>query len=79
MKYIVYLTKNIINSKIYIGVHECEDPFVWDHYLGCGSYANKPSSYNKAETPFQAAILKYGPKNFRRVVLKVFDTEKEAL
>ena len=79
MKSIVYLTKNLINSKIYIGVHDCEDPNVWDYYLGCGAYANKPSSYNQCKWPLHAAIMKYGPKNFRRVTLKVFDTRKEAL
>lgn len=31
MKYIVYLTTNIVNNKIYIGVHETEDPEVWDY------------------------------------------------
>ena len=79
MKYIVYLTKNIINSHIYIGVHKTEDPLIWDFYLGDGCYSNKPSSYNHCNVPFAAAIHKYGPKNFRRVTLKVFDTLKEAL
>lgn len=79
MKTIVYLTKNLINHKIYIGIHDCEDPNIWDYYLGCGTYANKPSTYNKCETPFQAAVFKYGPSNFRRVILKVFNTRKEAL
>lgn len=79
MKTIVYLTKNLVNSKIYIGVHDCEDPEIWDYYLGDGAYANKPSSYNKCKYPLHAAILKYGPKKFRRITLKVFDTKKEAL
>lgn len=79
MKTIVYLTKNLVNSRIYIGIHDCEDPEVWDYYLGCGAYANKPSSYNKCKWPLHAAILKYGPKNFRRITLKVFDTREEAL
>lgn len=79
MKTIVYLTKNIINGKIYIGVHDVEDPEKNDLYLGDGAFANKPSSYNKQKTPFHAAICKYGVKNFRRTTIKVFDTRKEAL
>lgn len=79
MKYIVYLTKNLVNNKIYIGVHGTENPEKWDFYLGDGCYANKPSSYNHCNVPFAAAVHKYGPKNFRRTVLKVFDTLNEAL
>lgn len=79
MKYIVYLTKNIVNQKIYIGVHGTTDPMGWDYYLGDGSYSNKPSSYMHKQTPFHAALRKYGVKNFRRSVLAIFDTEQEAL
>lgn len=38
----------------------------------------RPSSYKKSETPFQYAVNKYGVNKFRRHVLKVFKTEKEA-
>lgn len=79
MKYIVYLTKNLVNKKIYIGVHETDDPYGWDFYLGNGAFANKPSSYNKSKYPLHQAMLKYGVKNFRRVTLKAFDTLQEAL
>jgi len=78
MKYIVYQTINKINKKIYIGVHSTENPDVFDHYLGNGSYDNKPSSYNKAETHFHQALMKYGVSNFYRKTLKVFDTLDEA-
>lgn len=79
MKYIVYQTTNKINGHIYVGVHKTENPDVFDFYLGNGSYANKPSSYNKVKCHLHQAILKYGPSNFYRQTLKVFDTEKEAL
>lgn len=79
MKYIVYLTTNLINNKIYIGVHGTENPNEWDHYLGCAVFDNVPNSYNRRETPFQCAVAKYGPKNFHRKTLRVFDNLQDAL
>lgn len=79
MVYIVYLTTNQVNQKIYIGKHKTENPDVFDDYLGDGVFRNKPTSYNEGTTPFQAAVRKYGPGNFIRKTLKVFDTEAEAL
>lgn len=83
MKYIVYLTtntKSLINgkNKIYIGVHKTKNPDIFDSYLGCGCYANKPSTYMYPKTPFQYAVKKYGPSAFKRTVLHVYDTAKEA-
>lgn len=78
MKHIVYLTTNKVNGKIYIGIHQTEDPDKWDYYLGCGLYANKPSSYKNPHTPFQYAVNKYGPKNFERKILYVYDTREKA-
>lgn len=78
-KYIVYQTTNLKNGKIYIGVHKTEDPEVFDGYLGCGAYINKPNTYNLGKTYFHKAILKYGTNSFRRTTLKVFDTIEEAL
>lgn len=79
MKYIVYLTTNKINNKIYIGVHETENPEVFDGYIGCGAYINKPATYNKNKTHLHNAILKYGISAFYRTTLKVFDTLEDAL
>lgn len=78
LKYIVYCTTNLVNNKIYIGVHETVDPNVFDSYIGNGVYINKPSTYEKCETHFQRAVKKYGVKNFKRVIIKVFDDEDEA-
>ena len=79
MKYIVYLTTNKINNKIYIGVHETENPNIFDGYLGCGANINKPSSYTKGKTHLHNAILKYGTSAFYRQTIKEFDNLEDAL
>ena len=79
MKYIVYLTTNIVNGKIYIGVHETENPNIFDNYLGNGVFSNRPKTYQICKTAFQCAVTKYGPDKFRRKTLKIFDTLEEAL
>lgn len=78
MKYLVYLTVCTPNNKIYIGVHQVEDPNMFCGYIGCGVNIKSPSSYKKSKTPFQYAVNKYGPKNFKRITLAVFDTKQEA-
>lgn len=77
MKYIVYCTTNLVNKKIYIGVHLCKSE-KFDGYLGCGVYESKPSTYNKPKTAFQYAVQKYGPSNFKRVTIKEYDNEDDA-
>ena len=79
MKYIVYITTNLVNKKIYIGVHKTENPEIFDGYLGDGVLVNKPSSYKIRLTPFQCAIDKYGVKKFIRKTIKVFNTLQDAL
>lgn len=79
MKYIVYLTTNKVNNKIYVGVHETENPEKFDSYLGDGVFTNSPKTYNCKKTAFHCAVAKYGPGNFHRQTLRVFDTRKEAL
>lgn len=78
MKYIVYQTTNLINNKIYIGVHKTAFPDKFDNYLGCGCYINKPSTYMYPRTAFQYALKKYGTKNFKRITLYKYDTAEEA-
>ena len=77
-KYIVYETTNLVNNKIYVGLHKTINPDVFDGYLGNGVLYNQPNTYEHARTAFQYAIKKYGVKNFKRKVLAVFDTLQEA-
>lgn len=79
MKYIVYLTTNIINGKIYVGVHRTENPDIFDGYLGDGVMTNMPKTYKCCKTAFHCAVTKYGPSNFKRKTLRVFDTMQDAL
>lgn len=77
-KYIVYETTNVINNKIYVGVHKTKNPDTFDGYIGNGIYVTQPYTYKYSKTAFQAAVNKYGPKNFKRKVLAVFNTLEEA-
>lgn len=77
-KYIVYVTKNTVNGIEYIGVHKTLNPDIFDSYLGCGVYSNRPSSYYMPVTPFQQAVKKYGPSKFIRSTIKVFDNKEDA-
>ena len=63
MFYTVYKTTNLINKKIYIGVHKTLNPN--DSYIGSGKI-------------LADAILKYGKENFVKEVLFVFSTLLEA-
>ena len=78
MKYIVYETTCLINGKIYIGVHGTEDPTVFDGYLGDGVATYYRYFIKHPKWPFQFAVAKYGIENFKRRVLFVYDTDKEA-
>lgn len=78
-KAIVYLTVNLANHKIYIGVHKVENFDVQDTYIGCGIYTNKPSSVYRFKYPFHRAVQKYGFESFRRRTLFECDTYDEAL
>lgn len=79
LKYIVYCTTNLVNKKIYIGVHKTFTPYKFDGYLGNGVKVNDRHSYKYSKTPFEAAVNKYGPDNFIRKTLKVFDNLQDAL
>lgn len=74
MKYIVYKTTNLINGKIYVGVHRT-NPDIFDGYIGCGvTYKDKKKKVNKG---FPKAVRKYGYENFKRETLFIYpDTEE---
>lgn len=76
--WVVYITTNVINNYIYVGVHKTVTPLKFDQYLGDGCYANVPSTYNTSKTKFARALQQYGPSNFRRKTLKIFDNEDDA-
>ncbi len=61
--HLVYLTTNLINGKIYVGVHSTYN--LEDGYLGSGKTLNK-------------AIQKYGKENFKRETLHFCLTAKDA-
>lgn len=60
--YIVYLTLNKVNGKIYVGQHKTR--FLDDGYIGSGN-------------AISSAIRKYGFENFERIVLFDFKTFEE--
>ncbi|ADI96404.1 putative GIY-YIG family Seg-like homing endonuclease [Acinetobacter phage Ac42] len=58
-----YKTTNIVNNKIYFGIHSTNN--LEDGYIGSGRV-------------FRLAIAKYGKASFVREILEFFDTREEA-
>lgn len=62
MYYYLYETKNLVNNKIYIGVHQTEN--LDDGYLGSGKL-------------FTRAMKKHGKENFEKKILRFFSSKEE--
>ncbi len=62
--YYVYKITNIVNNKIYIGVHK-SDSIQSDQYLGSGKILN-------------VAVIKYGRDKFKRDILYEFENKQSA-
>jgi hypothetical protein len=73
-KYIVYKTTNLINGKIYVGVHRTNVD-VFDGYIGHGvTHKDKKKT---VLIGFPAAVRKYGYKNFKRETLFEYEDSEE--
>jgi hypothetical protein len=75
--YIVYLTINIVNDKMYIGVHK-QSSREFDGYIGCGIESKNSKKLKHPKTPLQYAVKKYGYRSFRRYTVAEFDNEDDA-
>ena len=63
MKHFTYKTTNVVNGKMYYGLHSTLDPS--DNYLGSGKL-------------FKLALKKYGRSNFVREILEFFESREAA-
>ena len=75
--HILYMTTNLVNNKIYIGVHSSVN--LKDRYIGCGIYYRSCVSEQMCgQSKFARSVVKYGLNNFKRENLLYFSTGSEA-
>ncbi len=67
--YILYLHKNIINNKVYIGITSQSPSQRW---------GSNGSGYKKGQDKFYNTIKKYGWDNFEHIILKTHLSKQEA-
>ena len=65
MNHYVYEITNLVNGKKYIGKRSCRCDIEDDKYMGSGHYIKR-------------AIKKYGKENFKKEIIKICESEKEA-
>ena len=64
--FIVYETTCLVNNKIYVGVHETENPDIFDGYIGNSiNIFNRKYAIENPKFPFHYAVKKYGFHNFK--------------
>lgn len=75
---ILFMTLNIRNNKSLLGIHETENPYKFDGYLGEGIDRKNYKTIFNPKTPFQLDVKKYGFDAFLRVTIKVFNSKSDA-
>lgn len=76
MNYIVYKTTNLVNGKIYVGIHKAELSKE-RNYIGCG--VCKKDLKKKVSKGFPSAVHKYGYDNFKREILFTYPYTEQGL
>lgn len=77
--FIVYKTTCLINNKVYIGVHQTDNPDIFDGYIGNSiNIYNRRWALEHPKFPFHYAVIKYGVNNFKRETLFQFNNRKDA-
>lgn len=71
LKYIVYVTVNLCNGKLYFGVHRT-NPDIFDGYIGCGIYrqSNAIKKY-----PLHTAVKNMGMITLEELLYRYFQTQ----
>jgi hypothetical protein len=77
----LYKTTNLINGKIYLGIHSTNN--LNDGYIGNGIYSPKKAlrDFKRKEktAPFVNAVVKYGYDNFKREIINFFNSREELI